>query len=269
MRFLTSLLALSVLPPAAPSYQVDAIQYGVLTGFPVRALVAGADSTRRLDAALYVWLVRGEGRTILVDAGFHRPRFVDQWKPRDYRTPAEAVAAAGVTAEGVTDVVITHAHWDHLDGVGLFRRARVWIQREEYEFYRDPAHRANSGVFEEDMADLEEAEREGRLRLVDGDGVEILPGITVHTGGRHTRASQFVRVNRDGGAVVLASDNAYLYENLTGRRPIAQTWDSVSNVAAQARMLELAGRPDLVVPGHDPAVMARYRRVAAGVVRIE
>lgn len=269
MRFLTSLLALTVLPWSGPAYRVDAVQYGVLAGFPVRALVAGADSTRRMDVALYVWLVRGEGRTVLVDAGFHRQRFLDQWKPREYRTPAEAVLAAGVAADAVTDVVITHAHWDHMDGVGLFPRARVWIQREEYEYYRDPAHRANSGVFAEDVADLEQAEREGRLRLVDGDGVEIMPGITVHTGGRHTRASQFVRVNREGGAVVLASDNAYLYENLTGRRPIAQTWDSVSNVAAQARMLELAGRPDLVVPGHDPAVMTRYREVAKGVVRVE
>jgi glyoxylase-like metal-dependent hydrolase (beta-lactamase superfamily II) len=106
----------------------------------------------------------------------------------------------------------------------------------------------------------------GRVKLVEGDGQEILPGITVYTGGKHTYASQYVGVRTAKGTVVVASDNAYLYENLERRRPIAQTLDSTSNLAAQDRMKRMA---KVIVPGHDPAVFQRFRTVAPGVVRVQ
>jgi glyoxylase-like metal-dependent hydrolase (beta-lactamase superfamily II) len=108
----------------------------------------------------------------------------------------------------------------------------------------------------------------GRVRLIEGDAKEILPGISVFTGGKHTYASQYVGVQTSAGTVVLASDNAYLYENLKKRLPIAQTLDVDANVKAQERMLKMAATPALVIPGHDPDVFVRFPAVAPGVVRI-
>jgi glyoxylase-like metal-dependent hydrolase (beta-lactamase superfamily II) len=110
--------------------------------------------------------------------------------------------------------------------------------------------------------------KRGRVRLIEGDDQEIAPGIRVYTGGKHTYASQYVTVATRSGAVVLASDNAYLYLNIEKRIPIAQTLDRDANLAAQRRMLRLAGEPRLIVPGHDPAVFARFPAVASNVVRI-
>ena len=104
---------------------------------------------------------------------------------------------------------------------------------------------------------------------MDGDDKEILPGIRVYTGGKHTFQSQFVGVTTRTGTVVLASDNAYLYENLERHLAIAQTVDAASNLAAQDRMLKLAAKPQLVIPGHDPAVFERFAPVRANVVRID
>jgi glyoxylase-like metal-dependent hydrolase (beta-lactamase superfamily II) len=75
-------------------------------------------------------------------------------------------------------------------------------------------------------------------------------------------------VSTASGTVVLASDNAYLYENFDRRRPIAQTLDSLSNLAAQQRMLRLAGDLARVLPGHDPAVFTRFPEPGGGVARI-
>jgi len=107
------------------------------------------------------------------------------------------------------------------------------------------------------------------VMLVEGDDREVLPGIRVYTGGRHTWASQFVGVRTRAGTAVIASDNLYLYENLQRHRPIAQTLDSTSNLAAQARMAGLASAPRLIVPGHDPAVFERFPTPGRGVARIE
>lgn len=252
----------------APTYEVYAIEYAELDGFPANALILGADPARKLDLSMMVWLLRGQGRTILVDAGFYREEFLKSWKVREFRKPSDAVAAFGVKPEEVTDVVVTHMHWDHADGADLFPNATVWVQRAEYEFYRDPANQQRTGVFPSDVAMFQRIEQAGRLRLVAGDSQAVVPGITAFIGGRHTKESQYLTVLTRAGTVVLASDNVYTYENLDRHRPIAATWDTVSNLAAQDRMKRQAGRPDLVVPGHDPQIFVRFKGTA-GVARID
>jgi glyoxylase-like metal-dependent hydrolase (beta-lactamase superfamily II) len=254
----------------APQYQVFAIRYATIPGFAVAGLVKGADPARKIDIAMMVWLVRGGGRNVLVDAGFYRPQFFERWKVADFVRPDRAVERAGVRADEITDVVLTHSHWDHADGTDLFPKAQIWIQKDEYRYYMGEAWQQggqHGGIEPDDLAVLLRANTAGRLHLVDGDQ-EILPGIRVYTGGRHTWASQYVGVVSGSGPVILASDNLYLYENLEKRVPIAQTFDPDSNLRAQDRMKQLAD-PGRIVPGHDPAVMTRFPKVAEGVVRIE
>ena len=268
MRLTVAALAFSVALSAAaapPDYEVFAIRYATLPQFPVDSLVRGAERGRKLDIAMMVWLVRGAGRNVLVDSGFYRDDLIKRWKPADYVRPDAAVARAGVKASEITDVIITHAHWDHADGADLFPNARIWIQNDEFEYYSPRG--GKEGITTEDMNFLKKARTAGRLHLVAGDR-EILPGISVYTGGRHTYASQYVVVTTVNGPVILASDNVYLYENLDKHLPIAQTFDATSNLAAQDRMKSLAGSVGAIVPGHDPAVMTRFPRVAEGVVKI-
>jgi len=260
-------------PAAArpPVWQVYAIRYATVPKFPVHELVTGADTTRTLDIAMMFWLLREPGgRRVLVDAGFYRQKFLDSWKPADFRRPSDALQSFGIPADSVTDVIISHIHWDHLDGADLFRRAHIWIQKEEYAYYVGengvPLHEAIDST---DAGMLAEMKRAGRVSLVDGDGREIIPGLTVYTGGKHTFASQYVGVRTAKGTVVVASDNCYLYENLDRHRPIAQTLDSTSNLAAQERMRKLASERRLIVPGHDPAVFTRFHSVGPGIVAIE
>jgi glyoxylase-like metal-dependent hydrolase (beta-lactamase superfamily II) len=255
-------------PAPKPVYEVDAIAYGVLPDFPVAALVAGADKSRKMDIQMMVWLLKSRGRNILVDSGFYRQKFVDHWKPKDYEKPSDAIARVGLKPEDITDIIITHVHWDHADGVDLFPKARVWIQKEEFNHYADPEF-TKTAMDPEDLAVLQGLLNKKRLELVDGDAREIIPGVTVYTGGKHTYASQYVGVNTRRGTVVVASDNLYLYENLEKGLPIAQTLDAQSNLQAQERMKQIASSPALIVPGHDPEVFARFPKPGHGVARID
>jgi glyoxylase-like metal-dependent hydrolase (beta-lactamase superfamily II) len=255
---------------APPTYDVYAIRYATVTGYPLSGMIAGADSSKKIDLAMMIWLLKGsDGRNVLVDAGFHRDDFVKRWHPADFVSPSEALARTGVTASDVSDVIISHVHWDHLDGIDLFPKARIWIQKDEFEHYTDSTGAVKDRTIDAgDAKLLAAAAREGRLMLVDGDGKEIIPGITVYTGGKHTFASEFAGVNTTSGTIVVASDNAYLYANLEQHRPIAQTLDSLSNLRAQARMLTLASSPRLIVPGHDAEVFVRFPSPGGGVARI-
>lgn len=259
-------------PSAAPQYEVFAIRYATLPDFPVAGLVKGADEKRKLDIAMIVWLVRGNGRNILVDSGFYRDRFLKAWRVKDFLKPSDAVAQFGVKPEEITDVIITHMHWDHADGMDLFPRARIWLQKDEYTYYTGEAWQqknTHGGIDKDDVLAAVRLNLEGRLTLVNGDAQQILPGITCYTGGKHTWQSQYVGVNTRTGTVILASDNMYLYENLDKHLPIAQTLDADSNLRAQDRMKQLAARPSLIIPGHDPAEFDRFPRVSERAVKIE
>ncbi len=255
-----------------PAYEVFAIRYASIPDFPVSALVAGADPARKLSIAMTVWLVRGNGRNILVDSGFYRPQFFKTWKVEGFMKPSDAVAQAGVKPEEITDVIITHMHWDHADGMDLFPNARIWLQKDEYTYYTGPAWQSQNthgGIDPDDVLAAVKLNVAGRLSMVNGDSQEIIPGITCYTGGKHTYQSQYVGVNTRAGTVVLASDNMYLYENLEKHAPIAQTLDTDSNLRAQERMKQLAASPRLIIPGHDPAVFEKFPKVREGVVRID
>lgn len=256
--------------PRDSTYEVYAVRYGTLADFPVRGLVVGADSTRRMDIAMMVWVLKAaDGGEILVDAGFRRQKFLDQWKPPEFMPASEAIGKLGITPEDVTDIIVSHVHWDHMDGLDLFPRARVWIQRTEYAYYvGDDGTAGHPGIDPEDATMLADMRAAGRVELVDGDAREILPGITVYVGGKHTYASQYVGVHTADGTVVVASDNCYLYENLEKHAAIAQTLDAASNLAAQDRMRRLASDPHLIVPGHDPAVFTRFPEPGDGVASI-
>src|SRR5262245_58548497 len=269
-----SLAVAVVAPLQQPQWNVHAVRYATMP-FRVSGLVGNlpaAERDRTIDIAMMVWVLRGPGnRVVLVDAGFYRDKFIQRWKPAGYSKPSDAVQAGlGIAPDQVTDVIVSHIHWDHADGVDLFPKAKVWIQRDEYAHHIDDAGKSLDGAIDSDVATmLHMLKTAGRVALVEGDNQEILPGIRVYIGGKHTYQSQYVGVVARSGTVIVASDNAYLYENFERRLPIAQTLNPASNLAAQARMLMLAASLNRIVPGHDPAVFERFTKIKDGVVRVD
>ena len=266
--------ALATSPSVAqsPRYDVFAVRFAHVP-YALSSLVAGAERGPQVDIAFTVWPLRdtASNRIVLVDAGFYRDKFIQSWKPQDFVRPSAALQAGlAIAPEKVTDIIITHTHWDHADGADLFPNATVWIQKDEFEYYIDDTGKVRNagGVDADDAAMFAALKAAGRMKFVDGDNQEIAPGIRVYTGGKHTFASQYVGVTTRDGTVIVASDNAYLYKNLDERLPIAQTLDPAMNLAAQARMLRLAGSPARVIPGHDPAVFSRFPVVGPNVVKV-
>lgn len=246
-----------------PVYSIQAIRIADSPGDSVGEMVIGAPKDEKIDTMYAVWLIRGGGHNILFDSGFYRERWFKLWTIKDFLRPDEAVKLAGVKPEEITDIVVSHAHWDHMGGIDLFPKATIWIQKEEFRYYTSDAWQAggqHGGIDPDDIEELVKLNTEGRVRLVDGDNVEILPGIRAYTGGRHTFASQYLLVEGNPN-FVLASDNACLYRSLFEHKPSAtfSTADYAASIAAQKRMVELAGSVDRVVPGHDALQFKKFK----------
>jgi glyoxylase-like metal-dependent hydrolase (beta-lactamase superfamily II) len=247
---------------STPEYSIQAIRYGSADD-EVASLVMGAPKGEKINLALVIWLIHSGGHNILLDSGYHRDTFLKQFPSTDYIRPDEAVKLAGVQPEDITDIVISHAHWDHMGGIDLFPKATVWIQKEEFRYYTGEAWQPggdHGGIDPDDVQQLVKLNTEGRLRLVDGDNVELFPGIRAYTGGRHTYASQYLRVE-GYPPFVLASDNCYLYRNLVERKASATFSDAdhAANIRNQERMIQMAGgNMDRVIPGHDALQFQKY-----------
>ena len=98
----------------------------------------------------------------------------------DFIKPSEAIARLGVKPEDITDVVLSHMHWDHADGADLFPKAKIWVQRDEYAYYTGDAWQQggkHGGIDPEDVLALVRINTQGRLGLVEGDNQEIIPGV--------------------------------------------------------------------------------------------
>ena len=245
---------------STPEYSIQAIRYASAED-DVADLVMGAPH-EKMNLAMVVWLIRGGGRNILFDSGYHRDTFLKEFPSTEYIRPDETVKLAGVQPEEITDIVISHAHWDHMGGIDLFPKATVWIQKEEFRYYAGDAWQPggdHGGIDPEDVQELVKLNTEGRLRLVDGDNVQLFPGIRAYTGGRHTYASQYLCV-QGTPTFVLASDNLYLYRNLVEHKASATFSDAdhAANIRNQDRMVRLAGSPDRVVPGHDALQFQKF-----------
>jgi glyoxylase-like metal-dependent hydrolase (beta-lactamase superfamily II) len=271
--YFLALLPLAAVHAEADKYEIYAVRYATLRDFPVSSLVAGADRSRRMDIAMMIWVLKGlNGRVAIVDSGFHREQYFRQFTVTDYIKPSDAIAPLGLQPEQVTDIFLTHMHWDHAGGIDLFPSARVWIQKDEYDYYTSDAWQARNthgGIDADDVVEIVRRNVAGKVSFVRGDDDTSLSGVQFGVGGKHTWQSQFIAVQGREHIVVIASDNMYLYENLETHTPISQTLDASSNLRTQDRMRSIASTPQLVIPGHDPAVFDRFPHVSDRIVRIE
>jgi glyoxylase-like metal-dependent hydrolase (beta-lactamase superfamily II) len=110
---------------------------------------------------------------------------------------------------------------------------------------------------------------EGRLHLVNGDSIEILPGVHVFIGSKHTYESQYLLVNTTSQNVVLASDNCWFYYNLEHMLSVPLTFDQHAYMQQLRRMKTLVTDTNLIIPGHDNQVSRRFPESPAGVMRIK
>lgn len=207
----------------------------------------------------FLWIARSRNRLFVIDTGFGR----EEAERRDrklLRTPPEALAMLDVNAERVTDVIITHMHYDHAGSLEHFPAARFHVQADEMAYVTGPC------MCHEDLRHPFTAEHvcamvrniySGRVAFSDGDA-EIAPNLTVHKIGGHTDGLQCVRVLTRRGWVVLASDASHFYENVRQRKLFPIVLDARAMLRGFERLEELADSPDHVVPGHDPLVRAVY-----------
>jgi glyoxylase-like metal-dependent hydrolase (beta-lactamase superfamily II) len=240
-------------------YEVYAVKYAHHERRASENFIGGDPHDGPMPLDYFVWLIRGEGREIVVDTGFSAATAARR-RREHIRCPTEGLRSLDVDAGKIKDVVITHLHYDHVGNFDLFPAATFHLQDREMQYAtgRHMAQPVFSGAFDvEDVVGMVRNTYAGRVRFHDGDA-ELAPGVSLHFIGGHTMGLQVVRVATRRGNVVLASDASHFYANLEQVRPFPIVFSVADMVEGYARLRALADSPAHIIPGHDPLVLARY-----------
>lgn len=211
------------------------------------------------DMDYFVWVIRNEQRTILVDTGFDSKEGVQRNRPILFE-PAQALAEIGIAPESVDTAIITHLHYDHAGGLDQFPNARLHLQEAEMIYATGPCmcHQVLQKPFTaEHVCQMVRRVYDGKVIFHDGSS-EVAPGVSVHKVGGHSRGLQTVLVETANGPLVLASDAAHYYENYEARSPFPLVVDVEDMLKGFDLLTRLAGDRQLVIPGHDPLVRQRF-----------
>lgn len=238
------------------------------------------DERNRIPLHMRCLLLEGEGRLILIDTGLghkYDEKFRDIYAVDHATCTLEAsLRQAGFEVSEVTDVILTHLHFDHAGGATqrtgdrlevAFPHARFHVQRRHWDWALHPNPRERGSFLKENLEPLAAS---GQLELVDGD-VELFPGVQLLTVHGHTEAQQLVRISDRERTLLFAADLVPTTAHLGLPWVMAYDVRPLVTVEEKQRLLEEAvtGGWDLFFE-HDPEVaVASLERTPKGVAATE
>jgi len=208
----------------------------------------------------FFWALRSGERTIVVDTGANSAKMPPRGR-RSLIEPEAALAGVGIDAAEVTEVFLTHAHWDHIGNLDLFPKAHFWMQAREMASITGPdmTYKKIRGAYQPDEVQrLVGLLYENRLTFLEGDGA-FAPGVDYVLLAGHSAGQTGLRVQTERGPVLLASDAVHYYREIAEELTFA-AFNDVKEMLASLRRCraEVDGDWSRLLPGHDPIVSAAY-----------
>ncbi len=232
--------------------KIECLDVGWFTA-PAGVFRAGEEMDRTIRFPVPAYLIETATERILVDTGLNPAAIAE---PAAYYARPDMFAlfaleqqqsvAEQVDVSTLTQVVLTHLHWDHVGGLGLIPESvRVVVQRAEWQAGHDDAAIERNMLLAQDYGGREVTLVDGDHDLLGDGSVELLltPG--------HTPGHQSVRV----GDLVLGADVTHFASGLDDRRFPMFADDHERQGRSADRLLALREAGLTVRPGHDPDVL--------------
>jgi glyoxylase-like metal-dependent hydrolase (beta-lactamase superfamily II) len=190
-----------------------------------------ADENNMCSWALRCLLIEDEGKLILVDTGMGNKqdaKFFGHYYLHGDDSLEKSLAQHGFTAADITDVFLTHLHFDHCGGaivregdklVPAFNNATYWSNEQHWKWATEPNEREKASFLKENILPIEQS---GQLKMVDSNKLivdskldsapficqptSILSGLSFYTVNGHTGAMMLPKINYNGKTIVYMAD---------------------------------------------------------------
>jgi glyoxylase-like metal-dependent hydrolase (beta-lactamase superfamily II) len=247
-------------------YATGRLPHDFLSGSPV------ASNRGTVPVPMIVSLLKSsEDELVLVDTGFSAGASMTGRKFDDFVRSDDLLRRFDFDPAQIRKLVLTHMHFDHAGNLDAFPNARIYLQRYEYdawkqviaEFGGQPQskdHWAFSSLSVDDFAALERAMAQGRVEFLEGDA-EVAPGLTCRLArDTHTFGSQWLEIATPKGNYALAGDCCYTFQNVERMWPPGYTQGNTWNMVREFQKMKAVAGEDLarLVPGHDIELFTRH-----------
>jgi len=267
------------------NYSIWVMEFAHVPNYHLSGLVYGAHNQGHVRLPYCYVVIKGHGQVAMVDVGYNHKAYgevlANLYGVRDWHPPREVLAECGIKPEDVSNIFITHAHFDHMGNIEDFPNAKFYLQERELSKWVWAMSLERRfrwlmlGIDPGDILRAVDLARQGRLVCVNGDREEVLPGIDLHAAfDTHTWGSMYVTV-RARETWVFCGDLAYRVENLRGTDPddpqyipVGLATGSQFNLimTSEAMVKSAGGDPSHVIPPHEDRLKEMFpsRQTSAG-----
>ncbi len=253
----------------AANWELYVMEFARSKNQPWVDLISGMYQEGVMDLPFSFILARQGERNLLVDTGFMQDDSCNGFSRKfgipTWISPLRLLREMGLEGDDITDIVVTHAHFDHMGSIAEFPRAHIYIQKSEllswYEMFALPKRFAHltAIVDPDNLRAALDASIQHRVTLVDGDKDDILPGVHVRLGSGHTIGQQFVVIETEQARRVISGDCVYSRRQFTGHgddgvyvplnNAVGSVWEQLKTIDKMND--ELGGDLDHLVVLHD------------------
>ncbi len=173
------------------------------------------DENNMCTWALRCLLIQEGNRLILVDNGIgdkQDAKFFGHYFLHGEDTLDKSLAAHGFNRNDITDVILTHLHFDHCGGsiiregnnfVPAFKNAIYWSNERHWKWATEPNEREKASFLKENILPIQES---GQLKFIENNIIEFPTGISIKQAFGHTDAMMLPQVNYKGKTIVFMAD---------------------------------------------------------------
>ncbi|HTO14221.1 MAG TPA: MBL fold metallo-hydrolase [Edaphocola sp.] len=175
-----------------------------------------ADENNLCSWAMRCLLIEEGNRLILVDTGIGEKqdaKFMGHYYLHGAGNMIQSIKNAGFSPEDITDVFLTHLHFDHVGGavkradeklMPTFKNATYWSNSQHWEWAINPNDREKASFLKENILPIQES---GQLQFFDGkDGAEFMPGFKVRLVNGHTESMMLPQLDYKGHTLLYCAD---------------------------------------------------------------
>jgi len=175
-----------------------------------------ADENNMCTWAMRCLLIETGDRKILVDCGIgdkQDAKFRSHFEPHGNSSLSQSIEQKGLSPEDITDVILTHLHFDHCGGavirneegalVPAFPNAMYWSNKVHFDWAMQPNPREKASFLKENFVPLQEA---GILRFLDESTEDVFSNISIKLAYGHTEAMMVLYIYTEDFTLVYCAD---------------------------------------------------------------
>ncbi len=174
-----------------------------------------ADENNLCNLSMNCLLIIAEDRKILIDAGIGNKqddKFFGYYYLNDIHTLKDSLEKIGITSNDITDVILTHLHFDHCGGAveydeknslkPTFADAKYWISKQQWDLAMNPNQREKSSILKENFLPVNES---GQLYLIEKN-IELISGVYLRLYNGHTDGQIIPFIKYNNKTIVFVAD---------------------------------------------------------------